>query len=197
MADTPSDHERDHDVTAILHKWQAGEAGAEAALLERVHQDLRQIAAAYRRRERDDPTLQTTAVINETYLRLVPQRRVRWANRSHFFGIAAQMMRRVFVDAARRRRAGKRAHETADPASMDTIAAPAGTVEPIDVLGLHEALHELARHSPRQAEIVWKRYFSDLTIDEIAEAMTISPATVKREWATAILWLRQRLRPSR
>lgn len=181
----------DHDITELLHKWQVGEQGAEAALLERVHQELRQVAAAYLRRERADET--PTSVVNEVYLRLVPQRRVRWVNRSHFFGIAAQMMRRVLVDYARRRHAGKRAHTTADPASLDAIPAPSGRVAPIDVLGLREALHDLAARSPRKADIVRKRYFEDLTIEEIATVMRISPATVKREWAVAILWLRGRL----
>ena len=184
----------DDDLTALLGRWRSGSAEAEAALMSRVHGELRRLAASYLRRERGGHTLQATAVVHEAYLRLLPQRPVHWENRGHFFGIAARMMRRVLVDHARRRRAIKR--EGVGPAgsvSISGVAAPADAVDPLDVLALHDALTALAALDARQAEIVEQRYFAGLTVEEIAEVMGISPATVKREWTTARLWLRRRM----
>jgi RNA polymerase sigma factor (TIGR02999 family) len=184
----------DDDVTALLGRWRDGSAEAEAELMVRIQVELRRLAASHLRRERPGHTLQPTAVVNEAYMRLVPQRAVRWENRAHFFGIAARMMRRVLVDHARRRQAGKRDGLTASPVTISGIAAAAAEVDPVDVLDLHDALSALASLDPRQADIVEKRYFAGLTVDEIAEAMKISPATVKREWTAAKLWLRRRMR---
>jgi RNA polymerase sigma factor (TIGR02999 family) len=181
-------------VTRLLAEWRRGSADAEAALMDRVHRELRILAAAYMRRERGGATLEPTAVVHEAYLRLLPQRSVPWANRAHFFGIAARMMRRVLVDRARRRRAVKRDGLAAGSISISRIAAARDGADPVDVLDLHDALTALESIDPRQAEVVEKRYFGGLTIEEIAEAMGISPATVKREWVTARLWLRRRMR---
>jgi RNA polymerase sigma factor (TIGR02999 family) len=162
--------------------------------MSKVHAELRRLAASYLRRERGGHTLQATAVVHEAYLRLLPQRPVQWENRAHFFGIAARMMRRVLVDHARRRRAVKR--DGVGPAgtlSISGVPAPASPVDQVDVLMLHDALTALAALDPRQAEIVEQRYFAGLTIEEVAEAMGIAPATVKREWSTARLWLKRRL----
>jgi RNA polymerase sigma factor (TIGR02999 family) len=183
------------NVTALLGQWRAGSPEAENRLMEAVHSELRRIAAGYLRRERAGHTLQPTAIVHEAYLRLLPQRNVPWENRAHFFGIAARMMRRVLVDYARRRAAGKRHEERAgDPVSVSNVASPAPAADAIDVLNLHEALAELARLDARQGEIVEMRYFAGLTVEEIAGCLNISPATVKREWTTAKAWLRRRLR---
>jgi RNA polymerase sigma factor (TIGR02999 family) len=147
-------------------------------------------------RERDEHTLQATALIHEAYLRLVDQRRVEWRSRAHFFGIAAQMMRRVLVDHARARLAAKRGGDVRQvslerviEADAEADVADAG----LDVLTLHEALEKLAALDPPQARLVELRYFGGLNIDETAAALGISPATVKREWAIARAWLRREL----
>jgi RNA polymerase sigma factor (TIGR02999 family) len=184
------------DVTGLLQRWRAGSADAEAALVERVHSELRRLAASYMRRERPGHTMQATDLVNEAYLRLVPQRPIKWENRAHFFGVAARMMRRVLVDHARRRRAAKRDGLAKGPVTLSGIAEPKAPLEPVDVLALHDALSALSRLDPRQATIVEQRYFAGLTIEEIAEVMDISPATVKREWSTARLWLRRRMQGS-
>jgi RNA polymerase sigma factor (TIGR02999 family) len=162
--------------------------------MERVQGELRRLAASYLRRERGGQTLQPTAVVNEAYIRLLPQRGVSWANRAHFFGIAAKMMRRVLVDHARRRHAIKRDAGPADPVSISGVPSPAREADPVDVLALHTALSDLADLDPRQAEIVEMRFFAGLTVEEIAEVLEISPATVKREWATAKMWLKRQMR---
>jgi len=180
------------DVTALLARWRGGSAEAGDALMEKVQGELRRIAASYLRRERGGHTLQPTAVVNEAYMRLVPQRGVHWENRAHFYGIAARMMRRVLVDHARKRRAAKRDGLAESPVTITGIAAPAGPDE-VDVLMLHDALSALAELDPRQAEIVEMRYFAGLTVEEIAEVLHVSTATVKREWTTAKLWLRRRM----
>ena len=185
---------RGDDVTLLLARWRKGSTGAEAELMERVHGELRRLAAAYMRRERVGLTLQPTAVVNEAYLRLLPQRNVPWENRAHFFGIAAKMMRRVLVDHARRKRAVKRDAGPAEPVSISDVASPAREAHPMDVLALHEALSKLAELDPRQSEIVEMRFFAGLTVEEIAEVLDVSTATVKREWATAKLWLKREMR---
>jgi RNA polymerase sigma-70 factor (ECF subfamily) len=181
------------DVTALLERWRRGSADAEEQLMALVQSELRKLAAGYLRRERGDHTLQPTAVVNEAYIRLMPQRRVNWANRSHFFGIAAKMMRRILVDHARRKRAAKREGFEGDPMTLSRVPDPAGGQD-IDVLALHEALAGLAALDARQAEIVEMRFFGGLKIDEIADAVGVSPATVKRELTTATVWLRHRMR---
>jgi len=181
------------DVTALLARWRGGSTEAGDELMEKVQGELRRIAASYLRKERGGHTLQPTAVVNEAYLRLVPQRTVQWENRAHFYGIAARMMRRVLVDHARRRGAAKRDGVTDNPVTITGIPAPAPGVDQVDVLMLHEALSALAALDPRQAEIVEMRYFAGLTVEEIAEVMKISVATVKRDWTTAKLWLRRRM----
>ena len=182
---------RGDDVTLLLARWRTGSSEAEAQLMERVEGELRRLAAAHLRRERPGGTLQATAVVNEAYLRLLPQRKVSWENRAHFFGIAAKMMRRVLVDHARRKRAAKR--DGGDPVSISGVASPAREADAVDVLALHDALAALAKADARQADIVEMRYFAGLTVEEIADVLEISPATVKREWSTAKLWLRRRM----
>jgi RNA polymerase sigma factor (TIGR02999 family) len=180
-------------VTLLLARWRSGSADAEAQLMERVQGELRRLAAAYLRRERPGGTLQPTAVVNEAYMRLLPQRNVSWENRAHFFGIAAKMMRRVLVDHARRKRAAKRDAGVGDPMTISGVAEPAREADAVDLLALHEALSALAALDPRQADIVEMRYFAGLTVEEVGDVLSISPATVKREWSTAKLWLRRRM----
>ena len=184
---------RGNDVTLLLARWRKGSADAEAELMERVQGELRRLAASYLRRERGGQTLQPTAVVNEAYIRL-PQRGVSWENRAHFFGIAAKMMRRVLVDHARRRHAAKRDAGPADPVSLSGVASPDREADQVDVLALHDALSKLAKLDPRQSEIVEMRFFAGLTVEEIAEVLEIAPATVKRDWATAKMWLKRQMR---
>ena len=152
-----------------------------------VHRELHQLASSYMRRERPDHTLQVTALVNEAYLKLVDQTQVDWRNRSHFFGIAAQCMRRILVDHARQRLAKKRGGaETIVSFDEDMdLAAVAG----VDVLAIDEALAELAALDERQARIVELRYFTGLSIADTAEALSVSVSTVKRDWESARLWL--------
>jgi RNA polymerase sigma-70 factor (ECF subfamily) len=181
------------EVTVLLGQWRQGSPEAQEKLMVMVQSELRRLAASYLRRERPGHTLQPTAVVNEAYLRLMPQRGVRWENRAHFFGIAAKMMRRVLVDHARRKRAGKREGFSGDPVSLSQVPDPAGGQD-IDVLNLHHALDDLAVLDPRQAEVVELRYFGGLKIEEIAEAIGVSQATVKRELTTATVWLKHRMK---
>src|SRR5262249_8056804 len=182
-----------HDVTQLLERWRKGAPDAEERLMVVVQSELRKLAASYLRRERPGHTLQPTAIVNEAYMRLLPQRGVRWENRAHFFGIAARMMRRILVDHARRKRAAKR-DGLGDPmTTLSQVADPSGGQD-VDVLALHDALSELAALDPRQASIVELRYFGGLKIDEVAKAMNISAATVKRELTTATAWLRHRMK---
>src|SRR5215470_5278166 len=182
------------DVTQLLKRWRKGSREAEAALMERVHGELRRLAAGYMRRERSGRTLQPTAVVNEAYMRLLPQRGVSWENRAHFFGIAAKMMRRVLVDHARRKKAIKRDAGPGEPVSISGVPSPAREADPVDVLALNAALSALGELDSRQAEIVEMRYFAGLTVEEVAKVLDISEATVKREWSTAKMWLRRQMR---
>src|SRR5216117_2349440 len=180
------------DVTVLLAHWRQGSPDADERLMEVVQGELRRLAASYLRRERAGHTLQPTAVVNEAYLRLMRQRRVHWENRAHFFGIAAKMMRRMLVDHARRKRAGKREGFSGDPVSLSQVPDPNGGQD-IDVLNLHDALDDLSALDARQADVVELRYFGGLKIEEIAKAIGVSPATVKRELTTATVWLRHRM----
>ena len=179
------------EVTALLREWSAGDRGALERLMPLVYGELRQLAASHLRSERGDHTLQPTALVHEAYLRLVGQRSVSWANRAHFFGIAAQMMRRVLVDHARRRLAAKRSPGTLRiDLGEETAAAPDRMPE---LLALDRALTELERLDPRQARVVELRFFAGLSVEETAEVAGVSSATVKREWRTARAFLRHEI----
>ena len=175
-------------MTVLLRRWSAGDAAALDALLPAVQDELRRLARAYMRREREGHTLEPAALVNEAYIRLVDQHDVRWASRGHFFAIAAQAMRRVLVDHARGHGAAKRGGG-AERVTLSGIAAGAAERVDVDVLWLHEALERLARLDERQARVVELRYFAGMSVEEVAEVLGISPATVKREWSTARLWL--------
>jgi RNA polymerase sigma factor (TIGR02999 family) len=177
--------------TLLLQAWGRGDLQARDELFDLVHRDLRARAAACLRRERRDHSLQPTALIHETYLRLVDQDRVDWQNRAHFLAIAARMMRRVLVDHARRRLAIKRPAQALRVALDDDV----GRVEPVpcDVLALHAALEELELLDDRQAQIVELRYFAGMSEDEIAAALGVSRSSIRREWQMARAWLYRRL----
>jgi RNA polymerase sigma-70 factor, ECF subfamily len=185
------------DVTQLLIDWRSGDTGAGDRLLASVYDELHRQAERAMRRENELHTLQATALVNEAYLRLVDQSRVEWKNRAHFFGVAAQVMRRILVDHARGRLADKRGagaqRITLDDGNVGAVDEQAGGV---DLLDLHDALERLAAMDATQARVVELRYFSGLNIEETAEALDISPATVKREWAVARAWLRRELAAS-
>jgi RNA polymerase sigma-70 factor (ECF subfamily) len=180
------------DVTQMLLAWSGGNKAAADELLPAIYEELHRQAERAMRRESSEHTLQATALVHEAYLRLIDQKRVAWQNRAHFFGIAAQVMRRVLVDHARGRHAAKRGGDNRQRITLSGVEQPVPDGE-IDVLALHEALDRLAALDPDQARLVELRYFAGLTIEETAEALKISPATVKREWATARAWLKREL----
>ena len=185
--------ERPEEITQLLHGWQAGDRQALDALLPIVHKELRRLAHFHLRRERADHTLQSTALVNEAYLRLVGMNAPQWEGRTHFFGIAAKMMRQILVDYARRHRAGKRG-AGADALSLnEAILLPNERGKDIDVIALDDALEALAQFDPRKAKVVELRFFGGLNFDEMATVLNVSSITAQRDWSTARAWLRREL----
>jgi RNA polymerase sigma factor (TIGR02999 family) len=180
----------------MLRDWREGDKGAGEKLLPIVYAELHRRASAAMRREDDGHTLQPTALVHEAYMRLVDQKNAQWQNRSQFYGIAAQLMRRILIDHAREHLAAKRGGG-AKAVTLSGIEAPNDSDEAIDVLELHEALERLTAMDERQGKIVELRYFGGLSVEETAEALELSPATIKREWATARAWLKRELADSR
>jgi len=179
------------NVTQLLIGWSKGDKEALDKLLPLVYNELHRQAAAYLRRERAGHTLQTTALIHEAYVRLVDQKNVHWQNRAHFFGIAAQLMRRILVDHARTKKRVKRGgSDIRVSLSEVTIKAAA---RDLDIVALDEALERLALIDEQQSRIVELRFFSGLTVEETAEVLGISPATVKRDWSMAKAWLHREI----
>jgi RNA polymerase sigma-70 factor, ECF subfamily len=179
-------------VTQLLVDWSNGDQSALDKLMPVVYDELRRLAGNYLRRERAGHTLQPTALVNEAYLKLVDQRHARWQNRAQFFGVAAQLMRRILVDHARVRQAQKRGgsdHQQLSLSHADRVAEKPG----VDLLALHEALNDLAKIDEQQSRIVELRFFGGLTIEETAEVLEISHATVERDWTLARAWLRREL----
>jgi RNA polymerase sigma factor (TIGR02999 family) len=179
------------DVTGLLRR-RRDDADADERLFGAVAAELRRIAGAYMRRERPDHTLQPTALVNEAYLRLVDGD-VSWEGRRHFFGIAARVMRQILVDHARKHQAGKRGAGRRVDRSISKVADPGGRGD-LDVLALHIALEALEALDARQAQIVELRYFGGLTEEQVARALDLSPATIRREVASAKFWLGRRMR---
>jgi RNA polymerase sigma factor (TIGR02999 family) len=179
-------------VTGLLRRWREDGGSPDDRLMRAVEGELRRIAAAHMRHERVDHTLQPTALVNETYLRLVDND-VAWVSRAHFYRIAARVMRQVLVDYGRKHRAAKRGAGRRADKSISAIADPAGGPD-LDVLALHLALEELAILDARQASIVELRYFGGLTEEEVARAMDLSDMTIRRQVASAKCWLAQRMR---
>ena len=184
------------EITELLIAWSDGRPEALDGLMPVVYEDLHRIASRYMRREPAGQFLQPTALVSEAYLRLIDQRRVQWRNRAHFFGVAAKIMRRILVDHARRRRAGRRGGDR-ERVTLTALDLAAGGPNPIDVLSLHQALDRLAVFDPQQSRIVELRYFAGLTLEEVAEVVGVSEATVARDWTIAKAWLRASLSPGR
>ena len=182
------------NVTLLLKAWRQGEAGALERAVPMVEGELRRLARGYLRRERSGHTLQTSALVNEAYLRLVDQDQVDWQGRAHFLGVAAQMMRRILVDHARRRVAAKRGGPQQALPLEEALARPGRAGLPAeDWLAVNDALAKLEALDERQARIVELRVFGGLKNDEVAAATGISRSTVKREWEAARAWLRREL----
>jgi RNA polymerase sigma-70 factor (ECF subfamily) len=180
-------HPSEADVTALLSEMAEGSDSAAQKLVPIVYEELKQLARRYMRRERADHTLQTTALVHEAYMKLVGQESVKWQGRSHFFGVAAQIMRRILTDHARRNLRLKRG---GSQQVLPLDEAVAFTPEHSDqLLKLDEAMDRLAKLDPRQSRIVELRFFAGLTVGETAEFLGISPKTVKRDWAVARAWL--------
>ena len=183
--------ERPENITELLASYGRGDKESLDQLMPIVYDELRRQAARYLRREKAGHTLQTTALIHEAYVRLVDQRNMQWQNRAHFFGIAAQMMRRILVDHARSKKRAKRGGSDIRVSLGD--AEVAAKDQELDVVALDEALERLARVDEQQSRVVELRFFSGLSVEETAEVMGISKSTVKRDWSMAKAWLHREL----
>jgi RNA polymerase sigma-70 factor (ECF subfamily) len=179
------------NVTILLQQWSRGNEGAIEQLFPLVYDELRKLAGGYLRRERQDHTLQSTALVHEAFLRMVDQQAVEWQSRAYFFGIAARIIRQILVDHARARRAQKRGGDALTLPLDEALAVPER--KNVDLVALDDALTELARLDERQAKVVELRFFAGLSIEETAAALRTSAATVKRDWAVAKAWLLREL----
>ncbi len=191
MTNRESSVHKPGSITQLLLRWSEGDAAAREELMPLVYDELRRLAGRYLRRERANHTLQPTALVNEAYLRLIDQHQVAWQNRAQFFGLAAKLMRNILVDHARAHQAAKRGgqHYSVSLSRNDQF-----TREPhVDLLAINEALDRLAALDVQKSRIVELRFFGGLTIEETAEALGISHATVERDWAMARAWLRREL----
>ena len=178
------------DITQLLRDWQRGDREALDRLMPLVYDELHLIASRHLARERPERTLQTTALVNEAYMRLVDQRKVDWQNRAHFFALAARLMRRIVLDDVRKRRREKHGGDVVRiPIEGLQVSAPAARMDAVDVLELDRALTQLEALDADQGRIVELRYYGGLTIEETAAVMGVSTATIKREWAMAKGWL--------
>lgn len=181
-----------HGITQLLIDWSKGDQAALEKLMPLVYSELRRLAGNYLRRERAEHTLQPTALVNEAYLKLVHQKNAKWQNRAHFFGISAQLMRRILVDHARQHQAVKRGGSAQQRISITSVEKFAQQPQ-VDLLALNEALDELSKIDPQQSQIVEMKFFGGLSIEEIAEVLSIGHATVERDWKMARAWLRRQL----
>ena len=184
-------HEPPSQVTKLLQGWRAGERSAPDELLPLVYDELRRLAHHYLRNERPHHTLQSTALVNEAYLRLVGQDLPKWESRAHFFAIAAQLMRQILVDYARRHRASKRGSGACMLELDDAAGLPQR--KNVDLIALDDALNTLAEIDPRQSRVVELRFFAGLSLEETSEVMGIATATVQRDWTAARAWLHREI----
>ena len=184
-----------HDVTHLLIEWSNGDQAALDKLVPVVDRELRRLAHHYMSRERADHTLQTTALVNEAFVRLVNRKSVQWQNRAHFFGLAAQLMRTILVDHARSHACEKRGGGAGKLELDEALAVSQQKAS--EVIALDDALKELALIDPQQSRIVELRFFGGLTVEEAAEVLHVSPATIKREWSSAKAWLYRELQPQK
>lgn len=178
-------------LTVLLHAWRNGDTAARDQLFTLVYDELHRTARRFMRHERAGHTLQASALVNEAYLRLIDANQVQWQDRAHFFGIAAHFMRRILVDAARRKRRAKRGNGTARQ-SLDDALMIAPELNP-DLVALDDALEALEKIDGRKSKVVELRFFGGLTVDETAEVLKVSPQTVLRDWSLAKLWLLREL----
>jgi len=178
-----------HEVTQMLVAWSNGDQDVRDELMSVVYQELHRLAHHYMKRESPGHTLQTSALVNEAFLRLIDQRNVQWRNRAHFFGIAAQMMRRILVDYARQRRYAKRGGDARQVTLNDDLIVT--DQRSADIVALDEALIELANIDDRKSKVVELRFFGGLSIEETAEVLAVSPGTVMRDWTLAKAWLQR------
>ncbi|MGH9873811.1 MAG: sigma-70 family RNA polymerase sigma factor [Pyrinomonadaceae bacterium] len=180
-----------HEVSQFLVEWGNGDQSALDKLIPLVYDDLRRMAHRYMAREGPDHTLQTTALVNDAYLRLIDQKRAHWQNRAQFFGIAAQLMRRILVDHARSHAYAKRGGGTIQvPLEESAVLSPQRAT---DVLALDDALNQLAKIDSRKCQIVEMRYFGGFTVEETASLLEVSDVTVMRDWSLAKAWLRREI----
>ena len=189
MTDEPQDTP---PITQLLQKWRHGEQDAFDEVIQYVYNDLRRRATAYIRNERDGQSLQPTGLVHEAFIKLVDKRAIDWQDRNHFFAIAAQAMRRILVDRVRSKRRDKRGG-LQDDLPLDEAQTISADGDRIDLVALDQALSALAVFDERQARIVELKYFGGMTLEETAELLDISPATVKRDWQIARAWLRQQI----
>jgi RNA polymerase sigma factor (TIGR02999 family) len=176
-------------VTELLHEWGQGDRKALEAILPQVYEELRRLARYHLKQQRPNHTLQTTALVHEAYMRLAKEGGLRVESRAHFLGVAAQLMRWILVDYERRRRASRHGGGKTRIALDAALSAPRSPVPEIDLLALDEALERLAKLDSQQSRVVELRYFGGLSIQDTSEFLGISPATVKRSWASARAWL--------
>lgn len=186
-------HESAGEVTKLLQGWRGGDRTALDALLPVVYKELHRLAHFQLRQERPDHTLQSAALVNEAYVRLVGLKPPQWEGRSHFFAIAAQQMRQILVDYARRHRAGRRGGGEPTVSLDDTAALSPVKQRNLDVVALDDALNALAQIDPRKAQVVELRFFGGLNFDEAAEVLKVSATTVARDWSTARAWLHREM----
>lgn len=179
-----------NDISTLLRGWSDGDQSALKGLIPIVHDELRRLAHRYMEREGPGHTLQTTALVNEAYMRLVDYKRMQWQNRAHFFAVSAQVMRRILVDHARSHNVKRGAGVL--HVSLEEVAVVGGD-RTADLVALDDALNALARLDPRKVQIIEMRFFGGLSVEETAEVLKVSPATVRRDWSIAKLWLYREL----
>jgi RNA polymerase sigma-70 factor (ECF subfamily) len=194
---TLTDSLRGDDLTGLLIEWREGDSAALDKLTPLVYDEIRRIAHRYVQRERVGHTLQTTALVNEAYLRLAGQQQINWQNRAHFFAVTAQVMRHILIDYARRRHYVKHGGEAQRVAFAEALATEEAVMmsksRAAELLALDEALDELAKLDPRKSRVVELRYFGGLSLDEAAAVLEVSPMTVRRDWRAAKAWLYKRV----
>ena len=189
---TEEPNESAHQITERLIAWSNGDAAALDDVIDAVYQELRRMADRYLRKERLDHTLQTTALVHEAYMRLIDQTQVSWQNRAQFFGVAAQMMRRILVDHARTRRRDKRGGAAETLSLDDFVNLSQGRAS--DLVALDDALNSLARIDQRKSRVVELRFFGGLNVEEAAQVLDVSPQTILRDWKLAKAWLYQEIK---
>jgi len=190
----PATQPKTHDVTQLLHAWGQGEDAALEQMVPIVYHELKRIAHRYMAGERQSHTLQTTALVNEVYVKLIDSQKVNWQNRAHFFAICAQLMRQILVDFARSRAYQKRGGGAQKITLVEDLLGPRERGR--DLVALDDALKALADLDPRKSQVVELRFFGGLSVEETAEVLNVCPDTIMRDWKLAKMWLGRELRPS-